>query len=401
MKILINTGFFNGGAPLSILEYARIAQRNGYEVKAIGEYATLQVKYEQLGIPTYDVKYFAPKRFFSNIKSLWSYSRIVKKEQPNLIHATSYGIVPSKFISKLYGIPVMYSIAGGKTTRSVFDNEKLIVYSEENKEDLIKNGYRNDLIEVIPNRLSIAQYASSYKMHYGMRTEKINLLLISRLDRDVIESVYYLIDLVIALSDMHQNIHLDIVGSGEYIESVKKNADNVNKSKQRKVINILGYQSDVHRYITEAHVVFGKGRSIIEAILNDRISFVVSESRTMSRCTAETIENLYKYNFSGRNLENVTSIEELSKLIEDIGNNGVDFCKVEEVWQFVDQRYNIKHAEQRIAGIYMERLVDQSTKQSGQNVVGAFCVLIRAYYSSILNRLARFKLVGGLYGRAS
>ena len=54
-------------------------------------------------------------------------------------------------MSKLYGIPIMYSIAGGKTTGSIFDDEKLIVYSEENKFDLIKHGYDRDLIEVIPN----------------------------------------------------------------------------------------------------------------------------------------------------------------------------------------------------------------------------------------------------------
>ncbi len=140
MKILINTGHFNGGAPLSILEYAKIAQNNGHEVKAVGEYATSQVKYERLGIPTYNVPYFSPKRVFKNVIGLWTYSRIVNKEQPDIIHATSYGIVPSKFMSKLYGIPIMYSIAGGKTTGSIFDDEKLIVYSEENKSDLIKHG---------------------------------------------------------------------------------------------------------------------------------------------------------------------------------------------------------------------------------------------------------------------
>ena len=61
MKILINTGLLTAGLRFPFWD-AKIAQNNGHEVKAVGEYATSQVKYERLGIPTYNVPYFSPKR---------------------------------------------------------------------------------------------------------------------------------------------------------------------------------------------------------------------------------------------------------------------------------------------------------------------------------------------------
>lgn len=387
MKILINTGLFNGGAPLSILEYAKIAQNNGHEVKAVGEYATSQVKYERLGIPTYNVPYFSPKRVFKNVIGLWTYSRIVNKEQPDIIHATSYGIVPSKFMSKLYGIPIMYSIAGGKTTGSIFDDEKLIVYSEENKFDLIKHGYDRDLIEVIPNRLSIEESSNPEEIYCRSKSDEINLLLISRLDKGVIESVYYVIDVVSMLSDKNQNISLSILGSGDYLESIRKIANDLNKTKQRKVIDVLGYQDDVDRYISQAHVVFGKGRSIVESILSNRISLVISESRAMLKCSVSTVDNLYRYNFSGRNMQCTTSIEELSEIINDIANNRVDLCELEEVRQFVDQRYNIKHVEHKINKTYEDRLAEQRTKCNRSSIVGALYFLLRVYFLAIYDLL--------------
>ncbi len=56
MKILYNPGRFNGGAPLSLLEYADIAKDIGHDVFAIGEYATCQDEYIKLGIQTIETE---------------------------------------------------------------------------------------------------------------------------------------------------------------------------------------------------------------------------------------------------------------------------------------------------------------------------------------------------------
>ena len=76
----------------------------------------------------------------------------------------------------------------------------------------------------------------------------------------------------------------------------------------------------------------------------------------MLKCSVSTVDNLYRYNFSGRNMQCTTSIEELSEIINDIANNRVDLCELEEVRQFVDQRYNIKHVEHKINKTYEDRV---------------------------------------------
>lgn len=383
MKILINVGSFDGGAPLSILEYAKIARKIGHEVIAVGEYANSQNKYTENGIRTYNIPRFITGRVRNSLIGLNVLNRIIKQERPDLIHATSYGIVPSKFISKIYGLPILYSIAGGKINKNVFEDENLIVYSFENKEDLVIDGYREDRIKVISNRMSISKLPAIDCSIYDKPSNEINLLMISRLDVGVIKSVFYIMDLAAEISNKHQKISLDIIGGGELIQVVSDKAIQINKRKNNININIHGYVDNTYDYIANSHIVFGKGRSIIEAIFLKRVSFVVGEDHCMTLCTPNTIENLYKYNFSGRNIINNYSLDEFLDVINDVKDGKVDQSILQETNGIVDKLYNIEHAEDTIAKIYDDKIkLCESIKKDRK---GAFMFLFRYYKSKILN----------------
>lgn len=383
MKILVNTGYFNGGAPLSILEYAKIAKKNGYDVIAVGEYATSQKKYNENGIRTYDVPYFIIKSVRKSLMGLVILNRLIKQERPDLIHATSYGIIPSKFMAKIHGLPILYSVPGGKVTSHIFDKEDLIVYSLENKEDLILSGYEESKIKVISNRMSISNASVVSCSIYDKPREEIKLLMISRLDVGVIRSVLHVMDLVTEVSNGHTKIRLDIIGDGELIEVVSEKAININKTKGENIINVHGYVDNTSDYIADSHIVLGKGRSIIEAMLLNRISFVVGEDNSMALCAPNTIENLYKYNFSGRNIVSNYTLEEFFNVINEVKEGKVDQRIIQETNIIIDRLYNIKHAEDRIAKIYDNKIESWEVIQKDRK--GAFMFLFRYYKSKILS----------------
>lgn len=385
MKILINVGCFHGGAPLSILEYAKIAKKYGHEVIAVGEYSKSQDEYSKSNIITYDIPYFTISRVVTNLKGIHCLIKIIKNENPDIIHATSFGIIPSKFISLLYDIPIMYNIAGGKDIMNIFNNEKLIVYSEENKENYRKIDYPENQIEVISNRIVVSKDRGNSYDIYVENKNCINLLMISRLSNELISSIDFILNLTDQIHSKYQNISLKIIGTGPLLEETKKKANTINNKNRRKVIDVLGYKSDVQDYINSSHIVFGKGRSVIEAILNYRIGVVVSEDDTISICTTKTFDNLYKYNFSGRSFNKASTVNDLINIISKIFVNEVDLTEIEKTRKLVDEKYNIKHVEEKIIGIYESIQACGRKEKYKMNYMKAIKFIFGIYFKSVLS----------------
>lgn len=384
MKILINLGRFNGGAPLSILEYGKIAKKNGHDVIAVGEYKSVENKYWDANIKTYNVPFFATHKLLTNFKSLILLSKLIKEERPDLIHATSYGIIPSKYLGLFYGIPVIYSIAGGQITgKTHFEGDKLIVYSQENKDDLLSEGYEEDQIQVISNRLSLDNIEDADLCIYDS-PEELKLLLISRLDLGVIKSVSNIIDIVDKFAYEHDKLTLDIIGDGEFKYKITEMANFVNDNHKRCIVKVHGFVDKPIMFIKESHIVFGKGRSIIEAVLNDRISFVIGEDKKISLCTVDTLNNLYKYNFSGRNISNASTIKEVNDIITEVKNCRYDNRKLKEISNRVDKLYNIKYAESKIVKMY-ENTDLKRTKGTISNRFSALLFLMKYYLYELIN----------------
>ena len=74
---------FGGGAPRSLLEYAKVAKENQYDVLAAGQYTYIPDFYHKYQIRTYNVPYFVIARPLRNIMALIKYVKVLKKN--NLI----------------------------------------------------------------------------------------------------------------------------------------------------------------------------------------------------------------------------------------------------------------------------------------------------------------------------
>ena len=74
----------------------------------------------------------------------------------------------------------------------------------------------------------------------------------------------------------------------------------------------------------------------------------------MSLCQPETIDNLYRYNFSGRKIKNTLSSFEFQEILEKVYDGSLDSLQLDETKEIVDKLYNIDHAKERIKKIYDE-----------------------------------------------
>ncbi|PZD97736.1 hypothetical protein DNH61_00265 [Paenibacillus sambharensis] len=384
MKILLKNRRFAGGAALSLLEYGLLFQSRGHDVFAVGLYNNLQSRYSEQDIETYDLPFFEKDRPVGNLLTARRYYKLIKQHKPDVIVSISVcNAIFHRAIEKWFGIPVIYIVPGGIVPHMFtryMKNERLIVFSEENKEALIEDGYKETDVSLITNRLTFEPKTGQEDEVYTKFTpgEPVELLVISRLDEEKINSVLYVMRCVEAMLESAADIRLTIVGDGECMDQVQAQAARMNSG--REVVHIAGFRSNVKDYIRRAHIVFGKGRSVIEPIYYHRIAFVVSESDEMWLCTADTIPSLQQTNFTGRGVGNPDSQAVLENLINSIRSHTLQTDFLHANSAYMEQTYDIRKAGPVIESILGEKLTGfKRERTAAGRLIKGFAEYCRIY----------------------
>ncbi|UTR16169.1 hypothetical protein MM221_06310 [Salipaludibacillus sp. LMS25] len=381
MKILIKNRRFNGGAPLSLLEYAKVAKKNNLDVSAVGAFYKNEDKYKDEGVQVYDLDYFNIKRPFKNVVLIYNYIKLINKLEPDLIHSvTELNILFHKVINPIVGVPVIYTIPGGEISdffKKFKLEEKIIVFSEENLAQLKKSGY--DMKEVIlyTNRMSFNPDMNNTISSNNFKNDNhINLLLITRIDQAFLQTIKKTLCIVKKLIANHYRPHLIILGDGDSMGEVKRLVSEMNESLTYNAIILKGHVKDPQTFIMQSDVVFGKGRSIIESIICRKISFVISYEGEISICNLHSLDNLMENNFSGREMEAKLSLNEFINTIINIkaGNYNLDYlASLEEKLRKV---YDIKEIESDIINLYTS---SAKKNQSSNNKMFNYLKAIKEY----------------------
>ncbi|QHT59923.1 glycosyltransferase family 4 protein [Paenibacillus lycopersici] len=355
MKILFKLRRFHGGSALSALEYVKVVNKLQHQVVVVGEYSQSQDDFSKLGVTTIDQAFFK-RNPLENIILFISLLKIVLNEKPDLFIAVTQGeCYYARLINSLFRIPVIYIIPGGEIqdffTKIMRNEKNIIVFSDENKQQLLKSRFKEESIETITNRMTFDSDPNIYGCNYQLSSaEPVQLLLISRLDYDKKNSIFLVLNLIEKIVE-HIDVNLTIIGDGELRSEVREFSEKINSKFTHPVIFIKGHVTNVKDYILNSHIVFGKGRSVVEPMFYSKVSFVISESGTMFWCRAENIEQLKSTNFTGRNLSNPTSYDELSQVILSIKQNHFESSYLTGISEYIGNHYDVKHAEARIGKI--------------------------------------------------
>lgn len=399
MKILFKNRSFGGGAPKSLLAYIKIAREAGMDVVSLGAFNYDPVDYTENAIRTLNIPYFILQKPIYNFRVLKQYLSLIKKEQPDIIHATTlYNLYFQYIVEKLTGIPTIYMIPGGqvsafagKILSTVLKNKKLLVYSEENRLELLSYEVRDENIIVIPNRIDFKEIElddvqfSAYKNRQVQDTVKT--LMITRFSETKINSIRYTIELTKQLAMDKMPVELTILGSGFYLDEIKAEAELINREVGKNIIHLPGYQNNVQDFVREAHIIYGKGRSVIDGIVQKKLSAVVNEENQLFLCTSENFKKLSDYNLTGRNELDATGYEELNETIRKINTNSIQFKELDNLYHITQSIYDINVVKDDIIEMYNQAADKKNIDYAPTNarILKEFCL----FYLKIVLQLIK------------
>ncbi|MBE0664658.1 MAG: glycosyltransferase [Candidatus Aminicenantes bacterium] len=264
--------------------------------------------------------------------SLIKLGRIIRKEQVDLLHVHARkALVMGVVLNWLHKIPLVFTIHGTSRRelplafksfwfRSV---ARVIAVSEECAAFFqARVSYPAHRLLIGRNGIDFLHFRDSLRERNGY----LNLLYVSRLDRDKRLAVDAVMAAVAGIFPRRPQIRLRILGDGRQYGKIKKKARAINAAAGRDIIAVEGWADDLAGPIANADVILGVGRCVLEAIACGRPVLVVGNEKIGGLVTKENFPSLQKANFSGRGATLPICSENLMPELEKV-SSGVVFDK--------------------------------------------------------------------------
>ena len=378
-NILFRGMKFSGGAPRSAYEYLNVLKAEGHSVTAIVWDAEKNLKelyektFDRVISEKYIYEYYEKRKFISMYRAIKKEYSMLKKEKPDFVIVLGY------FNMHFYGplcrscsIPSIMMIAGGDLSRTGAFLEKclcdhIICFSEENN-DILKLYFDEKRISVISNRINIKKIFDDKEKHYALQpSDTLNFLLTSRVSSDKYESIINFIKNIENIANDKIKISLTVAGAGDCLEKLQNEVQSLTTPFLN--IEIKGQVDDLLPEFEKAHIVVGKGRSVIEPIMMNRIGCVIGDDGKIELCTKDNFDRIYHYNYSGRNLCCDDSSLILKNLVDSIFNSTYNINHIEEYSKLVRQYYSVDFLPQKFLSVLADINVEEKKKKRVSVVV--------------------------------
>lgn len=358
MKILFKGSRLSGGAPRSALRYIDVLKNDGHRITALVQENDSYLKKEYLKatdllVCQKDLSSFLWEHdYFRACKLIKQNYRFIKENNFDLLLID--GFLNDYFFGdycQKRGIPTITMIAGGDLTIYEYalpycQSDHFICFSKENREVLTKF-VDEDKITVISNRIETKECFNDYCEHYCLNvTDTVNVLIASRIHKDKYDSLVRLVNTVNLVAGEQRKIYLVIAGDGDRMSDLRDYCSSLNNPFF--TVELKGHVDDLIPCFESAHIVVGKGRSVLEPMMMNRIGCVIGDDGRLEVCTTENFDNLYHYNFSGRHLEKDDPQAELSGLIDSLIDGKFDFSDFEKTVELIRKNYSAEYLPDKL-----------------------------------------------------
>lgn len=357
-KIIFRGMNLSGGAPKSAFEYLKVLKQDGCNVTAIAcckeEVVSnlYMTSFDRFISAEYIYDCFEKRRFIRLYRLMKKEYRMLKNERADAVFVLGYFnmFFYGAFCNSL-GIPSIMMIAGGDLTgNEMLLKEALcdgvICFSYENREALEKF-IDKEKISVISNRIELKKTFDDNPKHYALNESSvINVLLTSRVSSDKYASIINFIKTVNNVACAKRKIKLTVAGGGDALSKLRVEAENIKNDFCD--IDIKGHVDDLIPEFEKAHIVVGKGRSVIEPMMMNRIGCVIGDDGKIEICSKVNFDRIYCYNFSGRHLECDNPRETLSDLIDSVLNGTYNSAQIREYAQHLKQYYSVEFLPEKL-----------------------------------------------------
>ncbi|MEY2365306.1 glycosyltransferase [Lysinibacillus capsici] len=191
---------------------------------------------------------------------------------------------------------------------------KIYTVSNEIKELIRKNNKSLNII-LLPNVIPVKETLNE------ITASSNTITLISRLDKDKVEGILKFIEFYreYIKTDLGNQKSLVIVGDGNSYKEIE------NFVKDDNGITLVGYSSDVSKYIDSSYFVCGMGRVVLESMAQNKPILLLGYDGIKGFVSKDNVEHFAESNFSGRNTS-IATYESILKEINDLNENSHKYC---------------------------------------------------------------------------
>lgn len=321
--------------------------------------------FEKVQIPIYHQgreTYFT----WDSFQAIARLREIIRQHEIDLVHAfdaRSYTHVYSAAL--LENVPVVCTLCGGVDPYyNIPHTEHLIVFSEEQKQKMLRQyRWKSERVHVLPTRLDFREILSDDNRLQEKEMEAFRLLpkaskimMISSFDSSKFRSIFNVLNVAEQTLKQGRDVQFVMIGGrGEYHEKAQEKASQLCEIYGEDRVILTGPVPKAFRLLQEAQIVLGVGRSAFEGMAYGKPTLIVGEKGFAGAVSAEMIEELAYFNFSGRNIKAVAPPETLAIQIESLLSDEA-LCREIGAFgeKFVFDRVDVEKGGQHILEIYRQ-----------------------------------------------
>lgn len=248
------------------------------------------------------------------------FARLTEKHKIDLVHCfDGLAITQVASVCKYLNLRCFFTLCGGPPQKFMLSVCPTICLSQEGKDRLIQiTKLKNNDIKVIPARIDLSeaiapvdhQLLYDFRTKYALPHDARVVLRIARIGLAYITGIFQAID---AVADLYTKgypvrfVHIGYVQDQYLYRVLKEKIEAVNaRCGTNVVITAQDEASYASRYIGLADIVIGVGRSAFEAMSLKKPVIVIGKDWFAGAVSADTVNILAYYNFSGRNAMRMT-----------------------------------------------------------------------------------------------
>lgn len=326
MRVLMATMQLDiGGAETHIVELSKALKRRGVDVYVASNGGAYETELLEAGIPHFKVP-FHSKNPISLSEAYKELKRIIISRGIDVVHA--HARIPAAVISALHK---QLDFAFVTTAHWVFSTrfpynlltkwgERSLAVSEDIKKYLIDNyGVPSEHIRVTINGIDTEKFSanvdySDIAAEFDLREGKRRIVYVSRMDVDRSLVAHKLIEIAPDLYKKIDNLEIVIVGGGNDLDAVRREAMSANDKVGRKFIRTTGSRTDINKFAASGEIFIGVSRAALEAMACEKPSIIAGNEGYIGIFDSDKLDVSIATNFCCRGCGDSTA----DKLKSDI-----------------------------------------------------------------------------------
>lgn len=325
--LMATMGMDIGGAETHIVELSKELNRRGYRVIVASNGGVYVPELEQAGIECVSVP-MNRRSPWPMLQSLVKMRRLIKKEQPDVVHA--HARIPGflcGILHKFMHFPFVTTAhwvfdTGGILGKLTNWGERTIAVSDDIKAYLWDNyGIPGEHVTVTINGIDTEKFSpavsgAGVRRELNIPADAVCVSSVSRLDDSRAFAARCLIDIAPQLAQRFPGLHLLIAGGGDVYDELKAKADAVNAQVGYEMLHLPGARTDINEIVAAGDVFVGVSRAALEAMAGGKAVIIAGNEGYHGIFGPEKLDEAMLGNFCCRGLPACTPEGLLADLTE-------------------------------------------------------------------------------------